>query len=172
MTAYNIRTLPETMFFDCNSKEPITSCQTKSQERELQTIYPGKIKAIDDAVNELKQNSPLGGIDPNALAKKAVMMLALISKTLLYSIDCFATTNCNSARMTPKMKATGVSIQRAPKAKAVVRANTFEHLRPTHTEANPYMNTTTQRRYNGGFFTISSRSLAASSTPITSWMTP
>src|SRR5271155_4481087 len=45
-------------------------------------------------------------------------------------------------------------------------------IRPTQTDANPYMNTTTQRRYSGGFFTISSRSLAASSTPTTSWMTP
>jgi hypothetical protein len=48
------------------------------------------------------------------------MMLALISNTLLYSIDCFATTNCKRARMTPRINAMGVSIQRAPNAKAVV----------------------------------------------------
>lgn len=83
-------------------------------------MYPGRMRAIDEAVNELKQNNPLGGIDPNALAKNDVMMLALISNTLLYSIDCFATTNCNRARMTPRINAMGVSIQRAPNAKAVV----------------------------------------------------
>jgi hypothetical protein len=85
MTAYSIRTLPETMFFDCSSRDPITIKSTYSKKRVgcLQTIYPGRMRAIDDAVNELKQNNPLGGIDPNALARKDVIILALISNTLL-----------------------------------------------------------------------------------------
>ena len=41
------------------------------------------MRAMDDAVNELKQNNPLGGIEPNALARKDVIILALISNTLL-----------------------------------------------------------------------------------------
>jgi hypothetical protein len=56
-------------------------------------MYPGRMRAIDDAVREPKQNSPRGGIDPKALARKDVMILALISKTLLYIMDCCATTN-------------------------------------------------------------------------------
>jgi hypothetical protein len=41
------------------------------------------MRAIDEAVNELKQNNPLGGIDPKALARKDVIIAALISNTLL-----------------------------------------------------------------------------------------
>jgi hypothetical protein len=41
------------------------------------------MSAIEEAVNELKQKSPRGGIDPNARARKEVIMAALISKTLL-----------------------------------------------------------------------------------------
>ena len=77
------RTLPETILFDCSSNEPITTKSTLSTIWCLRTIYPGRIRAIEDAVNELKQNIPLGGIDPKALAKKDVTILALISKTLL-----------------------------------------------------------------------------------------
>jgi len=149
MTAYNILTLPETILFDCNSRDPIN------------TMYPGKIRAIEEADNELKQNKPRGGIDPNALARNDVTILALISKTLLYNDDCLASTSCNNARMIPNKKANGISIHRAPNANG-----------PTQTDANPYMRMTTQRRYKGGFLTISSRSREASSTPITSWMTP
>jgi len=132
------------------------------------------MSAIDDAVKELKQNNPLGGIDPNALARNAKIILALISKTLLYNIECFATTNCNNARIIPSKNAIGVSIQRAPNANASKFSHRYNNndVRPTQTEAKPYMRTTTQRRYSGGFLTISSRSFAASSTFTTSWSTP
>ena len=172
MIAYNIRTLPETILFDCNSKDPITRMLPLTRKWYLQTIYPGRMRAIEDAVNELKQNNPRGGIEPNALARNEVMIAALISKTLLYNMECFATTNCSKASTTPRIKAIGVSIHLAPKANAVVNNIQSRTLRPTQTEARPYIKTTTHSRYRGGFFTISSRSLAASSTPITSWMTP
>jgi hypothetical protein len=84
ITAYSIRTLPETILFDCSSNDPITTKSTLSQRIwDVRTIYPGRMRAIEDAVSELKQNKPLGGIDPKALAKKDVTILALISKTLL-----------------------------------------------------------------------------------------
>jgi len=41
------------------------------------------MRAMEEAVNELKQNSPRGGIDPNARARNEVIIAALISKTLL-----------------------------------------------------------------------------------------
>lgn len=81
-------------------------------------MYPGRMRAIEEAVNELKQKSPRGGIDPNARARKEVIMAALISKTLLYIIDCFATTSCRMARIMPRINAIGVSIHLAPNAKA------------------------------------------------------
>jgi hypothetical protein len=56
-------------------------------------MYPGRMRAIEDAVSELKQNSPRGGMDPKALARNDVIILALISKTLLYIVECCATTN-------------------------------------------------------------------------------
>jgi hypothetical protein len=120
MIAYNILTLPETILFDCNSRDPITT-STPLQNGDIQTIYPGKIKAIDDAVKLLKQNNPRGGILPNALARKARIILALISNTLLYKDECFATTNWSKPRMIPRMKAIGVSIHRAPNANATIR---------------------------------------------------
>ena len=104
------------------------------------------MSAIDEAVNELKQNSPLGGILPNALARKARTILALISKTLLYNEECFATTSWSNARITPSINAIGVSIHRAPNANANISAVEIGLERPTHTEANPYMMTTTHRR--------------------------
>jgi len=41
------------------------------------------MRAIDEAVNEVKQNNPLGGIDPNPLAKNAVMILVPTTSTAL-----------------------------------------------------------------------------------------
>lgn len=135
-------------------------------------MYPGRMRAIEDAVSELKQNSPRGGIDPKALARNDVIILALISKTLLYIVECWATTNCSNANIIPRMNAMGISIHLAPKANAKCQSSFRRAIRPTQTDANPYINTTTHNLYNRGFLTISSRSLAASSTPITSCITP
>ncbi len=135
-------------------------------------MYPGRMRAIEDAVSELKQNSPRGGIDPKALARNDVIILALISKTLLYIVECWATTNCSNANIIPRMNAMGISTHLAPKAKAKCQLSFRGSIRPTQTDANPYINTTTHNLYNRGFLTISSRSFAASSTPITSCITP
>src|SRR5580704_14316255 len=120
---------------------------TKTQMDHLQIIYPGNIRAIADAVKALKQNNPLGGIAAKPLAKKAKMILALISNTLLYNDERFARTSCNNPRMMPKRKATGISIHRAPNAKAKLIISKKDFRRGTsngkrrktvHEHDNPY----------------------------------
>jgi hypothetical protein len=71
MMAYTIRTDPATKDRDCNSSE-------------LQsTMYPGRIRAIDDWARAEKQKVLPLLIEPKARARKEVRTAADISKTLL-----------------------------------------------------------------------------------------
>ena len=112
--AYTNRTDPATMHRDWSSREP------------RNTVYPGRIKAIDDCAIEEKQNNPPPLIEPAARARKLVMITAKISKTFEYWPDNGAMMSCMIPRMAPRMKMMGRSINRAEKAKG-----------PTHALAKP-----------------------------------
>lgn len=88
----------------------------------LQTIYPGRIKAMADCAKAEKQKSSPFLIEPNARARKLLRTVAQISKRLAYVFDMGVRTSCMKPTREPRMKAIGISIGRAPKAKGPTEA--------------------------------------------------
>lgn len=131
-----------------------------SVEEDLQTVYPGRIRAIEDCANAEKQKTLPPLMEPIARAMKLVRTAAEISKTFEYKSDFGATMSCSIPSKQPRKKATGRSMKRAPKANG-----------PTEALARPY----TRTRSQGGCFCflsmISSSRWVASSTPTTSCTT-
>src|SRR5881628_3318393 len=90
-----------------------------------------------------KQNNFPPVILPNALARKLVNMVALISNRLLYRDDFGATMICSAPTMDPRRKQMGKSIQRPPNAKGATAALAKNE------DAKPRMELILRRHYCG-----------------------